>query len=131
MPKAGFTGGTVIGALRHIVVADTEEDAIRIGRPAFEHHIANLNYLRNSRGSTEFTERTGVHIGIDFDQCVTNGMVIAGDPELVCARITGQAAELGINYLLAYLFFGTMTYTDAQRSLSLFAAEVMPRLQAL
>ncbi len=120
----------MIGVLRHIVVADTDAEAVRIARPAFEHHVANLNYLRRTRGSSEFTERTGMHLGIDFDQCVKNGMVIAGAPETVRRGILEQTAELGSNYLLAYLFFGTMAFTDARRSLDLFAAEIMPALMA-
>jgi hypothetical protein len=39
--------------------------------------------------------------------------------------------ELGVNYLLTYLFLGTMTLDEALRSLELFAGEVMPRLAQL
>ncbi len=55
-------------------------------------------------------------------------MVIAGSPETVLAEITRQADMLGLNYLIAYLFFGTMTLADARRSLDLFASDVMPKL---
>jgi len=36
-----------------------------------------------------------------------------------------------VNYLLTYLFLGTMTLDEALRSLELFASEVMPRLAQL
>jgi hypothetical protein len=49
----------------------------------------------------------------------------------VYAEIERQAAELGINYLLTYLFLGTMTLPDALRSLQLFSSEVMPKLARL
>jgi len=39
--------------------------------------------------------------------------------------------ELGVNYLLAYPFLGTMTLDEALRSLQLFATEVMPKLAQL
>ena len=55
-------------------------------------------------------------------------MVIAGSPETVISEITQQAGMLGINYLLAYLFFGSMTLEDAMRSFKLFHEEVMPKL---
>ena len=55
-------------------------------------------------------------------------MVIAGSPDTVRAEIERQAEMLGINYLVAYLFFGTMTLPDAMRSQHLFATEVMPKL---
>ena len=127
-PKPEFPGGTAIGLLRHIVVADTDEDAIRIARPALEHHAASLNWLRKRHGSTEFTNRLNVHRGADFDSWREANMVIAGSPDTVCAEITRQADMLGLNYLIAYLFFGTMTYADARRSLDLFASDVMPKL---
>jgi hypothetical protein len=46
-------------------------------------------------------------------------------------EIERQVGELGVNYLLTYLFLGTMTLDEALRSLELFAGEVMPRLAQL
>jgi alkanesulfonate monooxygenase SsuD/methylene tetrahydromethanopterin reductase-like flavin-dependent oxidoreductase (luciferase family) len=57
--------------------------------------------------------------------------VIAGTPDQVSAEIARQAAELGINYLLTYMFLGTMALADALRSLQLFSTEVMPKLARL
>jgi len=59
---------------------------------------------------------------------VADGSVIAGTPDQVRREIERQAAELGFNYLLTYLFLGTMTLSDALRSLALFSTEVMPKL---
>ena len=58
-------------------------------------------------------------------------MAIAGSPATVWAAIEQQTAELGINYLLSYLFFGGMTLEEALRSLELFRAEVMPKVAEL
>ena len=60
-----------------------------------------------------------------------DGMAIAGSPATVVAEIERQAAELGINYLLSYLFFGTLTLEQALRSLKLMATEVMPKIEKL
>jgi len=49
----------------------------------------------------------------------------------VLAEIERHVAELGVNYLLAYLFLGNMTAANAQRSLQLFSTEVMPKLARL
>lgn len=130
-PKAEFPGGAAIGLLRHIVVADTDDAAVRIAKPALEHHAASLNWLRKRHGSTEFTNRLNVHRGVDFESWRDMRMVIAGSPDTVRAEIEDQAAMLGINYLLCYLFFGTMTLADAIRSQSLFASEVMPKLAGI
>lgn len=130
-PKAEFAGGAAIGVLRHIVVADTDEDAERIARPAFERHLANLNWLRDRAASEEFTQRLNVHSGIDFETCRKNGMLIVGSPEKVLSEIIAQHAELDVNYLLAYLMFGTMSLPDALRSLRLFETEIMPKIASL
>jgi alkanesulfonate monooxygenase SsuD/methylene tetrahydromethanopterin reductase-like flavin-dependent oxidoreductase (luciferase family) len=130
-PKDAFGGGTAIGLLRHIVIADTDEDAVRIATPAIEHHAGSLNWLRKRHGSNEFTDRLHMHRAETFEGWKNMEMVIAGSPETVCAEITRQAKILGLNYLLAYLFFGTMTLADAMRSQQLFATEVMPKLAGL
>jgi alkanesulfonate monooxygenase SsuD/methylene tetrahydromethanopterin reductase-like flavin-dependent oxidoreductase (luciferase family) len=130
-PKAGFKGGAVIGALRHIYVADTDAEADRIMKPAFEHHLRSLNWLRDKHGSSEFTTRLNVHRGVTYEACVDNGMVISGSPETVRRKITDQVGELGLNYLLSYLFFGSLSAAEAHRSLQLFSTEVMPQLADL
>jgi alkanesulfonate monooxygenase SsuD/methylene tetrahydromethanopterin reductase-like flavin-dependent oxidoreductase (luciferase family) len=130
-PKAEFPGGAAIGLLRHIVVAETDEDARRIARPALEYHAGSLNWLRKLHGATEFTSRLHIHRGESFEEWQEMEMVIAGSPETVLAEIERQAKLLGLNYLLAYPFFGTMTLPDALRSLRLFTGEVMPKLAAL
>ncbi|HKA74528.1 MAG TPA: hypothetical protein VKE26_22190, partial [Xanthobacteraceae bacterium] len=77
---------------------------------------------------TGLTSRLNVPRGANYEECVADGTVIAGTPDTVRAEIERQAAELGFNYLLTYLFLGTMTLADALRSLKLFASEVMPKL---
>ena len=130
-PKPEFSGGIAQGLLRHIVVADTDEAAQRLARPAYEHHLAHLNWLRVKHNSTEFSARLGAHAGMTYDVCAGDGMVIAGTPDTVAEALARQVAELGVNYLLTYMFFGTLSLAEAQRSLSLFRTEVMPRLAHL
>jgi hypothetical protein len=49
----------------------------------------------------------------------------------VLAEIERQADKLGLNYLLAYLFFGNLTLEQSLRSLELMRTEVMPKLETL
>jgi alkanesulfonate monooxygenase SsuD/methylene tetrahydromethanopterin reductase-like flavin-dependent oxidoreductase (luciferase family) len=130
-PKAAFAGGAAIGLLRHIVVADTDAEARRIAKPALEYHAGSLNWLRKRHGATEFTSRNNIHRGETFESWQEQEMVIAGSPDTVRAEIARQAQALGINYLIAYLFFGTMAQSDALRSLGLFSSEVMPALEKI
>jgi len=130
-PKAEFPGGVAVGLQRHIFLGDTDADAARFAKPAMEAHLAHLNWLRVKHGVTGPTSRLNIPRGANYEACVADGTVIAGTPDTVCAAIERQAAELGFNYLLTYLFLGTMTLADALRSLQLFATEVMPRLAPL
>jgi alkanesulfonate monooxygenase SsuD/methylene tetrahydromethanopterin reductase-like flavin-dependent oxidoreductase (luciferase family) len=130
-PKAEFPGGIAIGVQRHIFIADTEEEARRFAEPAMNAHLANLNWLRDMHGVTGLVSRLNVPRGADYAACVADGTVISGTPEKVYAEIERQVHELGVNYLLTYLFLGTMSLNEALRSLALFATEVMPKLAKL
>jgi alkanesulfonate monooxygenase SsuD/methylene tetrahydromethanopterin reductase-like flavin-dependent oxidoreductase (luciferase family) len=131
VPKPEFPGGTAIGLLRHIVVAETDAQARRIAKPAIAHHSASLNYLRKTQSSSVPDPGANIHRGTTFEEWEEEGMAIAGSPATVWAAIEQQASELGINYLLSYLFFGAMTLAEALRSLELFRAEVMPKIDKL
>src|SRR6266545_3946158 len=103
-PKGEFPGGVAIGALRHIFVADTEAEAKRVAKPAMERHLAHLNWLRTKHGVSGPQSRFNVPRGETYEEGVADGSVIAGTPDFVTAEIERQSAEMGINYLLSYLF---------------------------
>jgi alkanesulfonate monooxygenase SsuD/methylene tetrahydromethanopterin reductase-like flavin-dependent oxidoreductase (luciferase family) len=130
-PKPEFSGGVAIGVQRHIFVAETEAEAKKFAKPAMDYHLSNINWLRTKHGVTGLTSRLNVPRGANYEDCVIDGSVIAGTPEQVRAEIERQAEQLGINYLLTYLFLGTMTVDEALRSLKLFSAEVMPKIARL
>jgi alkanesulfonate monooxygenase SsuD/methylene tetrahydromethanopterin reductase-like flavin-dependent oxidoreductase (luciferase family) len=130
-PKAEFSGGTAIGVQRHIFVADTDAEATRFAKPAMERHLAHLNWLRAKHGVGATDARFNVPRGASFEDGVKDGSVIAGSPQTVLAELEKQVAELGINYLLTYMFLGTMSLAEALRSLQLFGSEVMPKLARL
>jgi alkanesulfonate monooxygenase SsuD/methylene tetrahydromethanopterin reductase-like flavin-dependent oxidoreductase (luciferase family) len=133
-PKAEFPGGIVVGVQRHVFVADTDAEAERFAKPAMELHLKNLNWLRTKHGvsgASSLANRLNVPRGATYEECVADGTVIAGSPEHVRAEIERQVAELGVNYLVTYLFLGTMSLAEALRSLALFSTEVMPKLARL
>jgi alkanesulfonate monooxygenase SsuD/methylene tetrahydromethanopterin reductase-like flavin-dependent oxidoreductase (luciferase family) len=130
-PKPEFSGGVVIGVQRHIFVAETDAEAHRVFKPAMEAHLANLNWLRIYKNDTGLTSRVKIPHGTSYEDMLGHGGVIAGSPQTVRAEIERQVAELGINYLLTYMFLGTMSLKDAVRSLALFRTEVMPHVETL
>ncbi len=66
----------------------------------------------------------------DFDGIVKSGQAIAGSPQTVHGAIARQAAESGVNYVLARLAFGDLTLEESLNSANLFARGVMPELAA-
>jgi alkanesulfonate monooxygenase SsuD/methylene tetrahydromethanopterin reductase-like flavin-dependent oxidoreductase (luciferase family) len=121
----------VIGLSRYIFVAESNEDARRIAEPALAAHVARVKWLATRHSDTGLTSRLNLSFGASYEDAVADGTVIAGTPEQVLIEIERQAAMLGINYLLSYLFLGNMTLADALRSLDLFSTEVMPHLANL
>lgn len=130
-PKAEFSGDTAIGISRQVIVADTDEMAREIARPAVAHYHANLTYLLRVHANNDFVKRLNIPASPDLDENIRAGTVIAGRPETVLNMIGEQQQALGINYLIAYMMFGTMSLPQALRSMELFSGEVMPKLEAM
>lgn len=128
IPNGHFPGGTAVAVNRHIIVAETDEDARRLARPAFAAWHASLTKLE--RENVAGPRYTGAIVG-DMDQAVEKGSLLLGTPATVAAAIAKQVEALGINYMILGFFFGTLAFADAMRSLKLFAEEAMPRLAAL
>jgi alkanesulfonate monooxygenase SsuD/methylene tetrahydromethanopterin reductase-like flavin-dependent oxidoreductase (luciferase family) len=127
-PHAEFPGGGAIGISRQVVVADTDEEAHRIAKPAHEHIYNNQMFLRREAlRRTDMKSRPGYvdpPSKGDYDLAIADGSTIAGSPATVRAAIEAQIEALGINYLICYFMFGNMTLKDAMRSMELFATQV-------
>ena len=130
-PKPEFSGGIALGVQRHIFVDETDEKAEAWARPAMNNHLSNINWLRNKHGVTMAEARMRVVRGQNYEEGVAEGTVIAGSPKTVLARLQEQHRRVGFNYLLSYLFLGTMTLEQAMRSLKLFVKDVMPVLEKM
>ncbi len=130
-PKPEFPGGVALGVQRHIFVDETDDKARRWAKPAMESHLANINWIRTRHGVTTTAARMKNVRGQNFEECVAEGTAIAGSPATVTAEIERQMAQIGANYLLAYLFLGNMAFSDAMRSFKLFTAEVMPKVERM
>lgn len=115
----------IIGMNRHIVIADTEAEAVRTCRAAYAAWFNSLSLLWKRKGiSMPFVGYTD-----DYDEAVRRGFIIAGTPEAVREMIDEQVAGCGINYLMCRLAFGDMPYEHSLRSLDLFVRDVMPEVK--
>ncbi len=71
--------------------------------------------------------RLGPHTFQEFDD---DGYVIVGDPERVAAKLARIRANLGLDGYVGNFAFGTLSHEQVDRSIRLFATEVMPRVRA-
>lgn len=126
VPGSAFPGGVAIGVNRHVVIADTDADALKIARPAHEMFHASLTKLWRENHTTTPVARASIG---DIEETMKAGAAIIGSPETVRAEIQRQVDELGINYMTVGMFFGDLSYEAAMRSQSLFAKEVMPKIK--
>ena len=65
-----------------------------------------------------------------IDKLIEQGIIVCGSPKTVAERIIHCQREMGFGHLMAMLQIGTQPAEMTNRSMRLFAAEVMPRLRA-
>src|ERR1700704_1320629 len=127
--KLGRNPGRIplMGMNRHIVVAETDREAMEIGRRAYRRWFANFTSLWRRR---KVPLPKNIAYSEEFDGIVASGEAIAGSPQTVREAIERQAAESGVNYVLARLAFGDLSLEESLESAELFARAVMPGLVA-
>ena len=121
--ESGHIAPPLFGVGRHVVVAESAEEALALARPAFARWRASFVQLWEERGATN---PLVAHFPKDFDSYAAAGMAVAGTPEQVRAFITADRAASPYSYFVAQFAFGDLPLAAARRSVELFAAEVMP-----
>jgi alkanesulfonate monooxygenase SsuD/methylene tetrahydromethanopterin reductase-like flavin-dependent oxidoreductase (luciferase family) len=114
----------LLGMNRHIVIADTDEEALAIGRRAYQRWHASFMKLWIKHDATP----PNAPYPDDVEALQAIGLGIFGSPARVRAALVEQVRASGITYLACRFAFGDLSEAEAQRSLALFAAHVMPAL---
>lgn len=112
------------GIGRHVLIADSDDEAERLARPAYAHWYDALAKLWRDHGGAPVT---GMIID-NYDEARRVGVAVVGSPDTVRAELVAQASDIGFNYLVSQLAWGCLTHEQEMRSLDLFTAEVMPAL---
>ena len=113
----------LIGVGRHVVVADSDEEATALARPAFARWRASFVHLWEARGGDNPFVKS---FPKDWAAVEAAGAACAGSPATVRAFLERDVALGGYTYSVAQLAFGDMTVAEVTRSARLFGAEVMP-----
>jgi len=106
------------------VVAPSDNEALRLARPAYRRWHAGFTHLFRLHGRKQVHPRPD-----DFDTLMRRGQGVAGSPATVTQFLRAQLDHTGCNYVVGQFAFGDLSLPEALRSVSLFADAVMPALR--
>ena len=111
-----------IGLYRLLYVGETDEEAEKIGRPAFDKWAHSFSKLWQDFGVQDIYMQ-------GYDHAKKSGFFIAGSPESVRQQIEAQAAVCDPNYMIFSIAYGNMSHDHAKASMALLTDEVMPKVK--
>jgi alkanesulfonate monooxygenase SsuD/methylene tetrahydromethanopterin reductase-like flavin-dependent oxidoreductase (luciferase family) len=121
--RLGKEHSTLMGVGRHVVVADTDTQALAIARRAYPRWRTSFFWLFDRHGGAP---RTAALYPETFDELAALDTAVAGSPQTVRDFIRAEIEATGMNYFVPWLAFGDMTLAEAQHSVELFGRDVMP-----
>jgi alkanesulfonate monooxygenase SsuD/methylene tetrahydromethanopterin reductase-like flavin-dependent oxidoreductase (luciferase family) len=116
-------GRGFIGCGRHIFVADTDAEAMKIAAPAYKVWYDSLVSLWRKFRSIPF------HFAENLEIALARDAAIVGSPATVRAEIERHVMGTGCNYFVTRFAYGNLTHEESVRSLGLFTSEVMPHFK--
>ncbi len=125
-----------------VYVADTDEQARREAKQPFELFRNRLlkmpfemllppGYTSRESLKNMMAAKVTLTQDITLEMAIDMGMVICGSPETVRQTIASHWADMHFDNLLTMMHFGTLSQELTRRSMELFAAKVLPSIQAL
>lgn len=136
------------GAMKHMYIADSDEEAVERARSAYDAYRAhypkptpppeqgatgesaseawNEAAKRSALLRDQANDTSRGPASIDFDRAFGGEALIAGSPATVREYLERYAADSGANYYVGAFQWGDLTHKEASHSLELFTAEVMP-----
>ncbi len=106
-----------MGMSRHIVIAETEAEALAIARRAYKVWRRSFYVLWDRHGMKPIN----VHFPEELDELLPTGQAIIGTADKVGEEIRRQTEASGVNYFLCRFAFGDMTFDEAKQTVDLFA----------
>jgi alkanesulfonate monooxygenase SsuD/methylene tetrahydromethanopterin reductase-like flavin-dependent oxidoreductase (luciferase family) len=110
----------LLGINRFVVAADTDRQAMELGRRAWPVFYASFVKLWKKHGTQPRW------IPEDFDTVVENGGALAGSPDSIRANVRGMAEAAGANYFISQFSFGDLSHQEVLHSAAIFAREMLP-----
>ena len=132
-PALPHVADPLYGASKRVFIAETDEEAQRRARLAYE--VYRDNFVKPLPGGKS-RRPTDMVVGANpnrqfpwdatFDEAVGQEQVLVGSPRTIKEYIASYVEESGCNYFVGSFQWGDVTHEEASRSLQLFTLEVMP-----
>jgi alkanesulfonate monooxygenase SsuD/methylene tetrahydromethanopterin reductase-like flavin-dependent oxidoreductase (luciferase family) len=123
-----------VGSSHYLCIADTDEEARRIGERALRLLGAFLG-RSIGREPPHLQDPDRPEPPTPLVRAIQSGgaggVLVCGSPATVRDRFVRYAAEGNVNYIVVNVPFGDMTLAEADRTLEAFIGEVMPAVRAL
>ena len=116
----GHVAEPILGTMRQIFIADTDDEAMAIARAAYRDWNRSITWLWHRH------QDHAVDGLFDWDTGILGETILIGSPRTVREKIERLIAESGCNYVIGAFAWGTLTQAQSLRSLELFATQVMP-----
>lgn len=117
-------GSPMVGMTRYVFVADTDEEAERVGGEAFQYHLANLTKLGREAGLD--VSKSPVIPPLDIREARRAGWVAVGSAASVREQIADMADKVDINYFVFAPMMADLSLDWGLRTIDLFEREIMP-----
>jgi alkanesulfonate monooxygenase SsuD/methylene tetrahydromethanopterin reductase-like flavin-dependent oxidoreductase (luciferase family) len=117
----------LMGVGRHVVVAESEKEALEIARRGYSRWRESLMLLWIKHDMN--IPNLNIAFPLTFDDAAAQNRGAAGTPDQVRAYLQRDIDEGGLNYLLCRFAFGDLTQDEAVNSINLFTGKVMSDLR--
>ena len=124
-----FEGGAAMGIMRHLVIADTDAEAMTLAEPAYQAWEASLTKLW--RVNKVPGPNIAQFIPPTLGEAMARGSVVVGSASTVQDKLAGDIEALGLNYMVTAFYFGDIGHQQAMHSMQTFASDIMPVLAGL
>jgi alkanesulfonate monooxygenase SsuD/methylene tetrahydromethanopterin reductase-like flavin-dependent oxidoreductase (luciferase family) len=111
----------LLGINRFVIAADTDQEAMALGRRAWPRFYAQFMKLWVKHG----TQPRYARIPEDFETLVKNGAAIAGSPSSIRDQVHRMAADAGVSTFISQFSFGDLTHDEVMSSARIFARELI------
>lgn len=118
----------MIGLTRYVFIAETNEEAARVGQEAFQYHLTNLTKLAREAGMD--ASKSPIMPPQSLADAIRGGWAAVGSPATVREQLAAIFDRVGNNYFVFAPMMADLSLDWGLRSIALFESEIMPAFAA-